>query len=121
MLLNIFTVDDNAFCRTNLCSDQSRGLLCPPKSSIHVTDLRCGSDSQHCPWNLHHIIYPTCEGKHECHASGLRILGLEKICRVHSFVIADYICVQSKFSSFMIRICENVKGRMCMGKSSKSK
>ncbi|XP_061185494.1 uncharacterized protein LOC133193549 [Saccostrea echinata] len=47
-----------------------------------------------CPWNLHHVIFPTCEGKQHCQASGLRMLGLERTC-VEPFVLADYICIQS--------------------------
>lgn len=88
------SVKDTPLCRTNLCSEESKGLLCPPGSSIHVTNLKCGTMNQRCPWNLHHVIFPTCEGKQHCPASGLRMLGFERTCK-EPFVIADYICIQS--------------------------
>lgn len=72
--------------------------------------MKCGpDDDQRCPWNLNYIIYPTCEGKQQCGASGLRILGLDNVCRNRSFVLVDYICVQSKFDSDDLVYNENSK------------
>lgn len=90
------SVENTPQCRTNLCIEEARDLLCPVGSTIHVTRMKCGpDDDQRCPWNLNYIIYPTCEGKQQCGASGLRILGLDNVCRNRSFVLVDYICVQN--------------------------
>lgn len=105
-----FTVENTPQCRTNLCIEEARDLLCPVGSTIHVTRMKCGpDDDQRCPWNLNYIIYPTCEGKQQCRASGLRILGLDNVCRNRSFVLVDYICVQSKFESDGVVYNENSK------------
>lgn len=105
-----FTVENTPQCRTNLCIEEARDLLCPVGSTIHVTRMKCGpDDDQRCPWNLNYIIYPTCEGKQQCGASGLRILGLDNVCRNRSFVLVDYICVQSKFDSDDLVYNENSK------------
>lgn len=105
-----FTVENTPQCRTNLCIEEARDLLCPVGSTIHVTRMKCGpDDDQRCPWNLNYIIYPTCEGKQQCGASGLRILGLDNVCRNRSFVLVDYICVQSKFDSDDLVYYENSK------------
>ncbi|KAL5007360.1 hypothetical protein ScPMuIL_016166 [Solemya velum] len=84
-------------CRTNICSDESQGLLCNQNHLIHILKATCSHGQQDCRWRTYHTLYTSCEGHSRCAASGLKMLVPKSTCG-NNFVqerniFVDYICV----------------------------
>ncbi|XP_025096191.1 uncharacterized protein LOC112565111 [Pomacea canaliculata] len=83
-------------CRTNLCSDHSRGLRCSEGSVLHVRNVTCLGGLEPCSWATYVTLYSLCESRAECDSSGLRML-MPAYCNNSApqvrNVFVDYLCV----------------------------
>ncbi|CAG5128594.1 unnamed protein product, partial [Candidula unifasciata] len=82
-------------CISNICSDRSEGLTCPPGHLVHLRQMTCSSTTGVCSRSVYTNMF-LCEGVSRCAASGLKTL-ISENCNHREEekrnVITHYFCV----------------------------